>query len=226
MIKFNNEKEFQTFLDKKFLVFKGSGSEGEFYFSRADKLGYKIFYNHIDHKILEEDINKIIMDSEVQLESFLFPIDSLVVDGKLAGYISKYKRNNILSDENIFEIDVLNFDFDSLKQAYKLMKIDVSLLTDKGILIYDLPNNLVYDGKRLYAIDTYSYLRSNDKGLLKQNIDSLDNAIDTIIYSLYNVQGYDIELRKQMGISVIEYINYLKREMNKYKKQYKLNDIR
>lgn len=226
MMEFKNEKEFKTFLDKKYLVSKGSGSEGEFYFSKADKLGYKIFYNDLDYAISEYNVEQIIMDSEVQLESFLFPLDTLVIDGKLKGYTSKYKRGNILSDENLLEIDSLDFDFDSLKEAYKQMKIDVSLLTDKGILIYDLPNNLIYDGKRLYAIDTCSYSKSDIVRLLKENVSSLDNAIDAIIVKIIDMpEEYNIKSRKQMKMNILEYLDYLKKQLNKYKKQYKLSNI-
>lgn len=220
MIEFSNEKELKVFLDKKCLIHKGSGSEGDFKFSKVDKLGYKIFFNNIDYDVPEYDAKEIIMNSEVGIESFLFPLDILIVNGKIRGYTTGYIKNNILSNDNMYNIDVLNFDFESLKQAYKLMKIDVSLLTDKGILIYDLANNLVYDGKKLYAIDTCSYSRSDNVGLLKENIDSLDDAIDAIIDLLFMAEDYDIKSREKMKMNVLEYMNYLKKETNKYKKQY------
>lgn len=225
MIEFSNEKEFQIFLDKKYFVLKGSGSDGDFYFSRADKLGYKIFSNDIGYDVPEYDMKRIIMNNEVGIESFLLPLDILVVDGKMRGYTTKYIKNNILSDNIIYDTDVLNFDFYSLKQAYKLMEIDVSLLTDKGILIYDLANNLVYDGKRLYAIDTCGYSKVDNKDLLKSNIESLDYAMDTIFNLLFIFGEYDIKDRKHMEMPVEEYLDYLKKEMNKYKKQYKLINI-
>ena len=50
-----------------------------------------------------------------------------------------------------------NIDFDKLYAAYEVMYDDAIQLARDGICIYDLPYNIVFDGERLFGIDTCGY---------------------------------------------------------------------
>lgn len=215
MKKFDNNIEFLNFLADRMLRKEGSGSEGTFYYSRNEKKGYKLFDEPTKY-----DVSKIIMESEVCLDSFIFPEELLMVNDEFKGYTSRIIRNNIFSNERVDMIDPGSIDFENLKNAYKLMKIDTARLSEKGIAVFDLPGNIVYDGKRFYAIDTCSYYKSNDKNLLRYNINCLDDAID-IIFMLelgFAFDEIDIKSREELSISVLKYIDYVAKKVNRYKK--------
>ena len=54
---------------------------------------------------------------------------------------------------------------------------DLRVVSDKGILTFELPFNLLFTGKRLVGIDTPSYKRKN-YNTFNENLDILDYALD------------------------------------------------
>lgn len=218
---FHNKKEFKEFIISKKLYKIDGGAEGEFYISTMDRKGYKIFFNFEKYCMPIYEIDKVIMNDEVNIDSFIFPEELLIVNDQIKGYVTKYVSKNMLLDNNLISIDIDNFDFKSFKEAYINMKIDIVLLSEKHIAVYDILNNLIYNGKKLYAIDTLGYYKSDSKYLLKRNIASLDSAIDMIFEMLFLPSYPTIKARGKMN--VIEYIDYLEKHISKCYKKYILN---
>ena len=106
---FKNANEFNKYINAKKLTSIGYGSEGVFYQSLVDGMGYKILYPEI---IDDYKPNNIIVASEVETNGFIFPIELFVVKGKLVGY-----KTNIISF--LFMILILK----SLKKHIKNLKL-------------------------------------------------------------------------------------------------------
>ena len=67
-------------------------------------------------------------------------------------------------------------DIDSLVKARKRFIEDAKVMADNKYYLFELLNNLVFDNKRLVAIDTLDYKKDNNV-TLKDNISSLDYAL-------------------------------------------------
>lgn len=215
---FSNKKDFQQFINSKALYEIDSGSEGNFFVSAQDRKGYKIFYNPDDYLIPLYDGSEIIMNDDIKIDSFIFPQELLIVNNQVKGYVTKYISGNIISDDNIMILDPEKFDFKAFKEAYKVMKIDMELLSQKGVFAYDVSSNVIYNGKKLYAVDTLGYRKSTSKYLLKENMTSLDLAIDTIIEIILLQYPYELKARGNMKIT--DYIDYLEKQISKNCKKY------
>lgn len=217
MINFSSRAYLRDFISKKWLKPIESGSEGLFYYSEIDKMGYKLFFSNDEECIRPYyEPNEIIKNDDVRIDSFIFPETLLVVNGSLAGYITKY------IDNNLFDTSMLNFfqegkiDYKALKNAYKIFKSDVHKLSKLHIKMFDLPNNLLFDGERLYAIDTCSYHYDDSPDLLQINLESLESAMDIIFDVLCIITSNYIESRESKGMTVLQYLDYLEKRIKKY----------
>lgn len=214
MKEFSSDNDFKAYLKEKGLKEKGCGSEGTFYYSWIDKIGYKVFDQ--DNSYNPE---LIIMDDEVNIDAFIFPKELLVIKNKLKGYTSRIVKNNIFSDSNLEYFSMDSIDFGALKEAYKVFKIETALLSSKGIAIFDLANNLVYNGKRIYAIDTCSYYRTNDKHVLRYNNSCLDDAIDSMLQTIFLFADIEIKSREELGLTVLKYFDYVIKKVQRIKQK-------
>ena len=61
------------------------------------------------------------------------------------------------------------------------------------------------------------YERSNEKKLLRINIDNLEWSITLELENLAVFSGIEVQKRNELELSVIEYINYLERIVRKEK---------
>ena len=93
----------------------GDGSEGTVYLGK-DGYAYKLFYEEpwaSDTKEIEPD--RIITKQELPLDSFAFPHDLFIVDGKVMGCKMELVRRNLVGTMNIvtysdfFDVDIYAF---------------------------------------------------------------------------------------------------------------------
>lgn len=179
-------KNFKCYDDlKKFIYNKtyheiGSGGEGICYKGYDDK-AYKLLYEEpIVNTPYKYDINKIITNDNINIESFIFPDELYVVNNELKGYKSKLIKCNLFSSYNTSDISTISFiDFNNLINAYNYMLNDIDILSTYNILANDLALNIIYDGDRLYAIDTCSYT-IEDYYTANDNMHSFNSAFEFI----------------------------------------------
>ncbi len=201
IIKFNCEWEAKLYLESHSLKLVGSGSEGTCYRGR-DKKVYKCL--NIDRRYPYE-VDKIITESDVELDSFAFPDELYTVEDKLFGYRTEYVSRDYFSVDNTYDLDtIIDLDFEKLIKAYKRMLEDIKQLSKENILVYDLPLNLMFDGDKLIAIDTCAYKRVK-KSPLEDNIKSLNRAIE-IIFNMWFLSYKDIDYRIR-GTDIKEYLD-------------------
>lgn len=157
----------------------GSGTEGTCYRGKAGK-AYKIFSESGYREFYQ--IDEIITQDEVPLRSFAFPETIFTVNGEIEAYSSILVERNLF-DELSFS-SIIDIDFDKLIEAYKQMLIETKELTSRGIILNDLPNNILFDGENLVAVDTCGYERLKS---LDENLSSNYAAIDEAIKSTFDV---------------------------------------
>lgn len=173
VVTFNSEDEFIAYRENKTFMELGSGSSGTCYIGEKG-LVYKDLTDGFNND--GNDLEGCLTTDDIKVDSFIFPETLFAVDGKLVGYTSKYIRGNKFSLDIILvnRLDYINFE--NLINAYYKMKEDAILLAQNGIKIFDLSYNIVFDGKKLYGIDT-DYYRKVDYDVLEHNISCVNAAI-------------------------------------------------
>lgn len=163
----------------------GIGTEGTCYRGKAGK-AYKIFSEKGYREFYP--IDDIVTHSDVPLRSFAFPETIFTVNGEIEAYSSTLVEQNLFSSLSFSSI--IDIDFDKLVEAYKQMITEADKLSSLGIILNDLPNNILFDGEKLVAVDTLGY-----KKLKYFDENSLSNyaAIDEAIKSTFDVLFDDEE---------------------------------
>lgn len=216
VINFKSEKELTEYLKSKRISIIGEGSEGICYKSHFDKLAYKIIDsddNSVSY-IPEYNMEDIITEDDIYLSSFLFPKTLITVNGKFRGYTSKAIDKNYFDINEMLE-NISNIQIKKLLKAYKVMLKDIVVLSEQHISIYDLPHNLLFDGEKLYAIDTCCYYRTDNSNVLESNIKSLNCAIKTIFDEYLSFQ--DDKQYISDDIDILEYLSEIDKYLHKTK---------
>lgn len=187
-------EDFEKFRKYNSIKLIDSGSEGKCYLGK-ERYVYKFF------DTLPEDIyniDEIITEDDIKLNSFALPKELFVYNNKLLGCKMEYVDKDYFNIENTYDLSTIDsISFKQLSKAYKYMLCDVARLSDKNILI-DLPCNLMYDGESLIGVDTCIY-KKVDFDPLDDNIHSLNSAIETVFEMWFDT-------RKRINIS-IDYTN-------------------
>jgi len=113
------------------------------------------------------------MEDEFNLESFAFPNILFVHDGELCAYRMRLVYPNLFDIYNDYYIDS-----NDLLKAIDLYVKDLEVISNKGILTFELPFNLLFNGKRLVGVDTPSYKRKTNN-TFNENLDILGFALDS-----------------------------------------------
>lgn len=197
---FKTVDEFENFIEQIVDKEIGDGSEGVCYTSKVDDEVYKIFRD-LDtievNKILTTDtiINGISLGS---IDSFVFPNEIYTFNNKVIGYRTKKVVNGEQFNPNNIEEKIL-------KIAVSKFKNDLILISKFRIRTIDMGANLLFDGKNIFAIDTFNYEISNTNTEAK-NLKSFEAALKNEIFpeeleigfedSMYQIDHNDPLLQK------------------------------
>lgn len=161
IIDLQSKEELDAYISDKDIRYIDDGSEGECFLGN-DGLAYKIFYDEpLINDFKQIDIEDIITESEYPLESFAFPKVIFTINGELKCYTSKFVNNNIFkvrSKESSIEL-IKHLKSGAFVIAYNRFVEDLEILSNNGIKLFDLCNNILYDGESLTAIDTIYYTK-------------------------------------------------------------------
>lgn len=160
----------------------GEGTEGICYCGKDGKAykvysedGYREFY----------PIDDILTKDDFQLQSFAFPETIFTVNGCMEAYTSSLVPQNLFDHEHLTINGIQNINFDNLINAYKTMQDDVSQLTKSGIVLSDVPGNILFDGVNLVVVDTCSYSRDNELENPRFNQAVIDKALKDTFNKLF-----------------------------------------
>lgn len=195
------------------------GSEGTVY-KGADGFAYKLMYEEpwiSDIKILNPD--EIITIDDINLKSFAFPIELYLIDGKVMGSKMKYVRPSIVSnDYTLSPVDFYNIDIYQFYKAYEILLEDVKKLSDMNILMFDVANNLMYDGKTITIVDTHYYTRE-DYNTYEKNLHIVEQAVKAIFDLWLDSAGLEeVEIENHNMIKYLEDVFDKMSELNKDEK--------
>lgn len=203
IVKFDSEQAVNAYCKKKAIRELGTGSEGTCYLGK-DGIAYKdMSEGYRSEQYIPEDI---ITTADYQNKSFLFPHVLFVVGDELMGYTSDAVKYNQTSYKYLFDNGIDHIDFDKLYAAYEVMYEDAIKLAEDGICIYDLPYNIVFDGERLYGIDTCGYYRAPVMECLN-NPNYVDHAVKRLFtdYAEYvHDEKLDIRLDVKTFLDVVK----------------------
>lgn len=96
----------------------------------------------------------MITEDKLKLDSYLFPSDIYVSNGIVLGYKQDYFDGDLINAYPGIRLDI-----DALIKAREKFIEDTKILTDFGYKLYELPRNIMFDNKRLVAIDTLDYIK-------------------------------------------------------------------
>ena len=170
-------KEFDSYLDFEFFFgdikkkFIGSGGEGEVYETDNNEI-VKYMKDSYEPKYLSES-KDIIMADDIELDSFIFPKELYVVNDQIVGYREDYFKGNVIhfNGGNIKDINI-----DALERARFRMIKDIEVITFKGYKLEELGRNILFNNKKLCAIDTLDYVKTRNASL-EGNVRALDRAL-------------------------------------------------
>jgi hypothetical protein len=178
----------------------GVGSEGACYLKNGKV--YKVLDPENDNEI---NTNTVVTSNMLKSKHVIFPDELFVVKDKLVGYTSKYIPNDILlcdptAQPITFKKSLARIDFDKLQAAYHdFIENDIREVSGNKIDMYDLCNNLMFNGEDLYAIDTCSFEKKasfNTEELIDRNISSLNYALTVELDNLVEFSGEDYRQRE------------------------------
>lgn len=185
-------KDVDKFIKSKTFRLVNTGSEGSC-FEGKDNKAYKLIEYAPEGAYLVENV---ITKDDINLQSFAFPEEVYTVDGVVRGYKTEYIENDLFGPSNTYNIKTMDsINFDTLSKSYKVMLKDVVELSKHNILIYDMPFNILFDNKKLTAIDTCCYKKVNDSPL-EDNIKSLNCSFELLFdiwFSDYKKTNFQVK---------------------------------
>ena len=175
---FTNEKGFINYVTSKIKTEIGEGSEGKVYLTNDGEV-IKIMIDAFEPKEYNA-YSDIIMDSDIKLDSFIFPKELYIINGIIVGYKEDVFRQNIFNSDlssNILDVEQL------IRARQKFIE-DTKVITENKYSLFELARNILFDNKKLVAIDTLDYIK-RDNVTLEENIESLDYALLLQLSDIY-----------------------------------------
>lgn len=179
-----SKKSFETLLKSSIEI--GGGSESVVYdlkngFVLKDLMDKKLMAIKAKEDLIykEEDLLKF---SDVNVKSYFFTKSVVYSDKDLRGCILKK-----CDGYELIYIDPLSVNLSLLLTAIDKFIRDTKLISDKHILAYDMPCNIMFNGVSFGAIDTIHYNFSDDdeQKIFNKNINCFNLEVLDFLTDLY-----------------------------------------
>ena len=185
--KFRSVGEYNDYVDSNIIGTKNDyiakGLEGNIYITRTGEILKDIRSN--GRKLTSD----IIMSSDLELNSFIFPDELYVINDLIMGYKTRLFKGDIFMNNRINSYKKREIDIDALINARKKIIEDIKVLTRKGYNLLELRTNILFNNKELCAIDTLDY--EKDRVKKKKNIEYLDYGLIDKLYEFGLCNGYE-----------------------------------
>lgn len=167
---FNGNYEFLEYMGDSLNLDVCKAIEGKAFLIK-DRCYFK--YLHREDRI---EYNKnIIMSTDFDFKTFLFPTEIFLVGNYIAGYKTEFFPNDIFNKMDVKE--GITFDLRKLYKARKKMISDIKKLSFNNYKITNIKDNLMFDGEKLVAINTLGYHKIDNVRYV-ENLVALDSAIN------------------------------------------------
>lgn len=158
------------------LSYLGSGSQGTCYLDKESNTVYKVFHTYSDREFSGYRESDLIWN--VSNGTYLFPKEAIIVNKKIEGYTLDYFKGYDLCRINPFKVDLDNF-----QNIESLVYKDIDLISEKGILSFDVLYNIMYSKDKLAVVDTLDYSIGIDT--YKTNRYNFDYSIKMFLVDSY-----------------------------------------
>ena len=221
---FKTKEEFLNYLklSKKYNFLKeiGSGSQGISYLDKRTNKVYKVFHQFFDK--YNEDYfitytqEEFLKFSHIKNNTFKWASDVIMVDNEIVGYISDY-----INAKSLYQIDPLTINLNKFSSAIIDTNEDIKIISDNGVLTYDVVYNILYGTKGISIIDhdeyTFSELDSNI--LYRNNCDNFNYGImyfliDNYFEEFISNYKYLKEMYNTKGININEFIELFRKYLS------------
>ena len=139
----------QNFLD--------SGSQGQCYL--VDGKVYKFFWKFIDRGFKDDaefSRDEILRFSTIENNTYIWPEDVITVGDTVVGYISEY-----VDSKSLFKINPFKTNLDIFAENIGKSMSDIKIISNSGVLTFDVSYNTMYGDNGFKVIDTMEYASSN-----------------------------------------------------------------
>jgi hypothetical protein len=206
---FKTMKELKEWLDLCDSAYLSQGGQGRCY-----KIGnkvYKIFLQYIeddDDEITPYFKEDILRFSDVKNNTYVFPTDVIMVGDIVVGYITDYVNGKSLYQTNPFNV---NLDF--FENTLITSVNDIKIISNNGILSFDVMYNILYGKEGLKVIDTLDYSKTDidSDRLFFMNYDRFCHEIKLfLVYGYFDKVVNDnkilLELYKDKKASIVLFL--------------------
>lgn len=199
-----NKKYFMQYLNG--LKYLGCGSQGVCYLDIKSNKVIKIFHGYFDDEydsVSEYDVMKF---SDVVNSTFMWPVDVVKYKNHIIGYVINYSKK-----KNLYKINPLGVDLNKFSSAINKTFVDINLLTERNIKIYDIMYNILYSSGQFKVIDTLEY--GNYDISFDENRRGFDLEIMYFLVDSYfdDFVNKDILLKEMYLSKEVDCLEFLKR---------------
>lgn len=182
---FVSEVKLYEFLRKPQIKFLNFGSQGQCYLDRSNKKVYKIFnsffYEGFENEYQEEEILKF---SGILNNTYIWPSEVITVDNKIIGYIIPFIKGTELCQINPLAVNLSQL-VNHLGSVYD----DNIIISQNGIVAYDVMYNILYGKNGINIIDTDEY-NFNCFGRSYEEILKINNRNINYAFKIFLVDNY------------------------------------
>lgn len=204
----------------KQLLFIGLGSQGECYLDKKTNIVYKIFHQYIDDLKddwkLNYDKENLLKFSNIENNTYVFPLDVISVGDEIVGYTCDYINGN-----SLFRINPLRVNLDKFCNSISNTLNDVRVISDNSVRSFDVMYNTIYcdDDIRVIDCDDSSFSDLDKDRLFRINYDNLNSEILYFLVDNYFdefVAKYPLlnEMYTSSGVDIKEFINLFRRYLS------------
>ena len=209
---FVSREHFDTYL--RGLSYIGQGGQGICYLNGKNKTVYKVFHEYFDYEDTNYAEYEILRFSNIKNKTFLWPSDVILVEGKIVGYTLPYKKA-----KNLYQINPLLINLNSLETAVGKAMDDIILLSDKGVTIYDIMYNTLYANGNMYVVDTLDFSESFSSR--EKNMNGLNTEIKLFLVDNYFNHFVDDnvtlkEMYHDSSLGGVEFMNEFRNKLSEY----------
>lgn len=155
-MEFRNREELNDFLNT--LKYIGEGIQWQSLLDKKTNQVYKIFSGEkLEGADYGYTCNDVMGLSHIKNDIFIWPNDVIMIDDLVAGYTHSYFEGDNFCDFN----DPFGVNLDNLSYAVARANEDIKLLSRRKAEINDLLYNLMFDGKRIKAVDTFEFRKGD-----------------------------------------------------------------
>lgn len=213
-----NKQEFINYINKLKII--GDGSQGTAYYDPKMSKVIKIFHDvfEYDEYYYEIEEKELLQFKNCKNKTYIFIEEAVLLDNKVIGYICP-----LVKGQTIDKINPLKIKLDNFIEAVEKVEEDIKIISDYGILTYDVLYNTMYGNRKIEIIDTaeYCYSDLNYNELLKQNRYNFNIGIKLFLVDSYfnefvekNKTLNEMYIEKDTNIK--EFLYYFKKYLNEY----------